>query len=246
MNETMQHRNQPGTAPISREHVLLIDDVTFVRECVLRCLQESCDGAASVLSFATVGDCLSTMLDKPRIAFVLYAVHHRRASDREIEHNLSQLTRAFPSAPIILLSEGEGTDRILAALRRGARGYIPTSASLEIAIGAMHVVWAGGTFVPASSLGELTHAAAHKESEALAEEFTPRQMAVLARLRQGKSNRTIAREINLSESTVKAHVRNMMQKLNAANRTQVVFRTRDLFPSDGKPDNGSPKQKHSA
>jgi DNA-binding NarL/FixJ family response regulator len=231
--------------PISREYIFFIDDRTFIRECVVRCLESCYDGAASVASFATTNDCVSTALDNANIAFVLYAIHHRRASDREIEQNLSQLMRAFPSTPVILLSDGEDADRILDALRRGARGYIPTSATLDVAVGATHVVWAGGTFVPASSISELTHTGEDAECEPVAAEFTPRQMAVLARLRQGKSNRIIARELNISESTVKAHVRNLMQTLKASNRTQIVFRTRDLFPSDSATDDGH-EQEHLA
>jgi DNA-binding NarL/FixJ family response regulator len=108
---------------------------------------------------------------------------------------------AFPSAPIILLSEGEGADKDLAALKRGARGYIPTSATLDIAIGATQVVWAGGTFVPASSLSELAHLVG-TDSEMVAGHFTPRQMAVLAPLRQGNqmaqlpANSTSARALS--------------------------------------------------
>lgn len=210
--------------------------ITFVRECVARCLEASYEGTASIFPFPTVNDCLSTAPDDLNIAFVLYAIHHRRASDREVEQNMSKLLSAFPSAPIILLSEGEGADWNLAALRRGARGYIPTSATLDIAIGATQVVRAGGTFVPASSLGELAHLIGN-ESETVAGHSTARQMAVLARLRQGKSNGTIARELNLSESTVKAHVGNLMQKLNAANRTQIVYRTRALFTPDNSVEN---------
>jgi DNA-binding NarL/FixJ family response regulator len=63
-----------------------------------------------------------------------------------------------------------------------------------------------------SSLGEVAHVAEHAESETVAGRFTPRQMAILAPLRQGKSSGAVPCELNLSESTIKAHVGSLMQK----------------------------------
>jgi DNA-binding NarL/FixJ family response regulator len=60
------------------------------------------------------------------------------------------------------------------------------------------------------------------------ERFSPRQVEVLQRLWQGKQNKRIAYDLEISESTVKVHVRHIMKKLNARNRTQVVLRTRSL------------------
>jgi DNA-binding NarL/FixJ family response regulator len=56
--------------------------------------------------------------------------------------------------------------------------------------------------------------------------FTPREIEVLHRLRQGLQNKIIAYELGMSESTVKVHLRNVMKKLNASNRTQVAFMLR--------------------
>jgi len=58
--------------------------------------------------------------------------------------------------------------------------------------------------------------------------FTSRQTAVIAALRQGKQNKIIAHELNMRESTVKVHVRNIMQKLKATNRTEVAYLTNQL------------------
>ena len=59
--------------------------------------------------------------------------------------------------------------------------------------------------------------------------FTPRQMQVLTCLRQGMSNKIIAYQLEMCESTVKVHIRHIMKKLRATNRTQVVFITNRLF-----------------
>jgi DNA-binding NarL/FixJ family response regulator len=56
-------------------------------------------------------------------------------------------------------------------------------------------------------------------------EFSPRQLQVLELLQQGKQNKIIAYELGMCESTVKVHIRHIMRKLNARNRTQVVLLT---------------------
>ena len=62
--------------------------------------------------------------------------------------------------------------------------------------------------------------------------FTERQMAVVEALRRGRANKIIAHELQLRESTVKVHIRNIMKKLNATNRTEVAFKIRDLLPAE--------------
>jgi DNA-binding NarL/FixJ family response regulator len=59
--------------------------------------------------------------------------------------------------------------------------------------------------------------------------FTARQAAVIDALRRGKANKIIAYELNMRESTVKVHVRNIMKKLNAKNRTEVAYRANELL-----------------
>ena len=64
------------------------------------------------------------------------------------------------------------------------------------------------------------------------ERVEERQEAVVEALRQGKANKIIAYELNMQESTVKVHVRNIMKKLNAKNRTEVAYLTRNMFDDD--------------
>lgn len=62
--------------------------------------------------------------------------------------------------------------------------------------------------------------------------FTQRQEEVIRALRRGKANKIIAYELNLRESTVKVHIRNIMQKLKATNRTEVAYKLGDMFPAE--------------
>lgn len=225
----MPDENLPIAAGPATKHIVLIDPHTFVRECVAQCLRMFYEDAV-VVSFTTIDACVDQGIGPRDVAFVLYHVHQRRPSDPQVEQNLQQLKEAFGQAPLILLADEDGPDRIFEALERGARGYIPPSATLDVAIGATRLVSAGGTFIPASSFPPLAGKQRSMRCTApIVEQFTHRQFVVLKCLRQGKANRTIAAELGMSEGTVKAHVRNIMQKLKATNRTQVVFLTREIF-----------------
>jgi DNA-binding NarL/FixJ family response regulator len=213
----------------SRPTIVLVDDRKFIRECVARCLSATYENC-SIAMFATSTECAHADIDLALVALVIYNIYHRRPSDPDVEENLERLGTIFAGVPIIILSDGEDADRVVEALERGVRGYIPTSATVEIALGAAHLISAGGTFVPADSFVTLTQSAGRpRASMPVAGRFTDRQLDVLRLVREGKANRAIAHELQMSESTVKAHVRNVMQKLKATNRTQITFLTRDLF-----------------
>jgi DNA-binding NarL/FixJ family response regulator len=95
---------------------------------------------------------------------------------------------------------------------------------------AIRFVKAGGTFAPLDQL--LTN---RPDRGPAPPEITPRnsltsrQMAVLSLLQQGKANKIIAYELAMSESTVKVHVRNIMRKMGATNRTQVAYKAQKLW-----------------
>ena len=103
-----------------------------------------------------------------------------------------------------------------------------------VAVRAVHLVCVGGTFAPAAALLSRGDRPQGSAGEPLIEGFTQRQAQILDCLRRGMANKLIAYELNMCESTVKVHVRNIMKKLKATNRTHVVYLTRGLFegPND--------------
>jgi DNA-binding NarL/FixJ family response regulator len=146
---------------------------------------------------------------------------------------------------------------MIEAVERGVRGYLPTSLSLEIVVAALRVVLVGGLYFPLPQrvrerqdspertplqrmvgqneadridLGAVQAVIPKLDVEATPSGFTPREAQVLAALRRGQSNKVIASDLNLSENTVKVHVRHIMRKLHATNRTQAVLysQRRDL------------------
>ena len=209
--------------------IALIENRLFVRDCIARTLKLCSE--FNVVSFPSVAKWIEAG-DVVTASFILWCISGR--SDSQMQQEITLLAQRQKAVPIILVSDAEDLDHIIYALNEGARGYIPTSVSLEVAIEAMHLVNAGGTYVPASSL-----VAAHRSSQEPGTPkrlgiFTARQAAVVEALRKGKANKIIAYELNMRESTVKVHVRSIMKKLKAKNRTEVAFLTNDLFSGEAK------------
>lgn len=210
-------------------NIALIEERPFFRDCVARTFKHCSE--FNIIPFPSVGGWLEEA-NTISASILLWCVPGLKAS--ETQQELELLVQQQKAVPIIVLSDAENIDCITHALSAGARGYLPTSVSLEVAMEAIHLVIAGGTYVPASILF-----AAHQSSQVRGIQkhldiFTPRQVAVVEALRRGKANKIIAYELNMRESTVKVHVRSIMKKLKATNRTEVAFLTNSLFNHEAK------------
>jgi DNA-binding NarL/FixJ family response regulator len=140
-----------------------------------------------------------------------------------------QLRAAHPAVPVIVCSAHDDPGLVREAFRLGVAGYLPKSSGLAIAKHALQLVRGGGVYVPSEALGEAVPAVvpvAPEQEDSTA--LTPRQAAVLALLQQGMSNKAIARELDIGEITVKAHVSAILRKLGVDNRLQAVVAAREL------------------
>jgi DNA-binding NarL/FixJ family response regulator len=137
---------------------------------------------------------------------------------------LDLLLTAAPGTPILVAAECDDRYRALAFLRAGARGFLPTNLSLRVLMAALERVRAGGTFVPLALTGPATAGTWPDVRFTPWSELTRRQREVLALIAQGLSNRLIAAALTMSESTVTAHVKQIIKRLNVANRTQAALR----------------------
>jgi DNA-binding NarL/FixJ family response regulator len=200
--------------------IAMIDEHSFTRECITRSLQGLGDDL-NIVSFATCEDCLNSARNYD---LVLYHAHESLA-DREYNHdNFSAAAKVLPIAPLIILSVIDTPESIVKAFERGARGYVPIATTTpELAVEIIRLVKAGGTFVPPSSLSLQRSSRQGITPRVITNpQFTPRQLAVLDRLKLGESNKAIAHELEMSESTVKVHIRNIMRKLKVTNRTEAA------------------------
>lgn len=210
--------------------VVLIEKRTLVRDCLTQCLQQQCDG--SVVAHPTVERWFESGDTRP-VSLVILSTSSKHG-EGGCDEELSALSQLPSGVPVTVLSDAESLDEIVDALDQGARGYIPTSLSLKVAIEAIRLVSAGGIYVPASSLmaAKRTPEESSNSQRYFNGIFTARQAAVVEALRRGKANKIIAYELNMCESTVKVHVRTIMKKLKAKNRTEVAFLANGFLNGD--------------
>jgi len=121
----------------------------------------------------------------------------------------------FPEARIIMLTTFEGDVEIQRALEAGARGYLLKSMPPRELVEVIRQVHAGGKRIPLQVAARL---AEHISDEAL----TDREIEVLSQIALGSRNRDIAEKLFITEGTVKVHIKHIMQRLGASDRTQAV------------------------
>ncbi|BDA82971.1 LuxR family transcriptional regulator [Aureimonas sp. SA4125] len=217
--------------------VAIIDDRPLIRDCFGRGLEVT-DPTLSLRYFSGVDELRNADAQETEcIGVVLICTSWSQSQSESCFVEISRLKAEMPSVSIIMLSDIEKVDDILRLIKMGARGYIPTSVSLRVAVKAIQLVAAGGVYVPASILF-LADRIARQTSEIEKQPqpdsmFTLRQMSVIEALRRGKPNKIIAYDLNMCESTVKVHIRNIMKKMKARNRTEVAYLLNNMMSAEG-------------
>lgn len=168
-------------------------------------LQEKADGK-------TQYDLILTDLAMPGIAW---------------HESLRLLKEHNPETPIAVLSAVYDREIVLQAVDIGAAGFIPKTSSNKIILSAIHLILSGGLYLPSELLGDSNQKVTRASGE-VKSLLTPRQLDVLRLMGQGKPNKIIARELDLSEGTVKLHVTAILKALNVINRTGAVISARNL------------------
>ncbi|EME68914.1 response regulator [Paramagnetospirillum caucaseum] len=138
---------------------------------------------------------------------------------------LAKLKELLPATvPVIVLSASDDRRHVLQAVNMGAAGFIPKTSSSRVMLSALKLVLSGGVYLPPALLDQSGPGddGTPMAGETAIAALTPRQREVLALLGQGKSNKEIARVLELAEGTVKLHVTAILKALNVNNRTRAV------------------------
>jgi DNA-binding NarL/FixJ family response regulator len=139
-----------------------------------------------------------------------------------------QLTAAAARARVLILTTFEQDDYIFGALRAGASGFLLKRTRPEELIAAVHTIAAGDSLLSPSVTRRVIDRMAQQPTPELADEaklaaLTPRERQVLARVARGLSNREIAHELVVEDSTIRTHVKRILMKLGLRDRVQVVI-----------------------
>jgi DNA-binding NarL/FixJ family response regulator len=199
----------------------VIDEKSFTRECITRCLQ-ALDDRFNIVPFATCEDFLESTESHD---LTLYHIHEEISRDCENQKYLS-FKKLLSLVPVIILSDIDNPDSLIELFESGARGFIPTAdTTVAQVIEIIGLVKVGGIFVPLSGLClQKTTSRNITAGPVSNNQFTAGELAILDRLKLGKANKVIAHELQVSESTVKLRIGRIMKKLKVTNRTQVVCR----------------------
>ena len=147
------------------------------------------------------------------------------------EHLLDVL-KHYVDMPVVVLSGSESPQLMRELLELGVRGFIPKAYSPEVMLSAVRLVLAGGVYVPPLLLQRAGLAPDNPPDgegaslESLREKLTERQIDVLRLLAKGKPNKVIARDLGISEGTVKIHLAAIFRALSVRNRVEAVVASR--------------------
>jgi two-component system nitrate/nitrite response regulator NarL len=204
--------------------VLLIDDHTLVRKGLEQLLQSR--GVEVVASASSGREGIEQALAlNPDV--ILLDVKMPEMSGTE---TLKQLRAAGVTAPVLMLTMSREEVDLQAALRNGAQGYLLKDMDHEDLVPALQDALRGNSVVAKELIGSLTrlvqgHAGKHTEKASSADllsELTPRELEILRHLAEGQSNKAIGRTLEITDGTVKLHVKSILRKLGVRSRVEAA------------------------
>ncbi|MBL0408470.1 response regulator transcription factor [Microvirga aerilata] len=174
-------------------------------------------------------------LEQPPELPILCLIHADQAADKLTE-TVERVKAQWPSARMVLLTEAMEPTAMMQVFQAGLDGLCSTAMNREALIKALELVILGETYIaPAFTLSLLHEASRQRQARpdgaiivgpaatAFANKLSPREATILRHLTQGASNKHIARELGLAEATVKVHLKAILRKVKAANRTQAAM-----------------------
>jgi DNA-binding NarL/FixJ family response regulator len=203
--------------------VVIADDDHLIRAGLVELL--SADPAIEVVGQAATG---REALERVRRLDPDVVLMDVRMPDLDGIAATRELTRACARARVLILTTFEQDDYIFGALRAGASGFLLKRTRPEELIAAVHTIADGDSLLSPSVTRRVIDRMAQQPTPALADqarlaELTPREREVLELVARGLSNREIAAELVVEESTIRTHVKRILMKLGVRDRVQIVI-----------------------
>jgi DNA-binding NarL/FixJ family response regulator len=213
-------------------HILIVDDHPLFRE-GLKTLLTALEPAVRISDAGSVAEAIALSgADAPDLILLDMNLPGPSRLDA-----LRQVKAANEAASVVVVSGDEDPVLIRRAVDEGAAGYIPKTTDASLTIQALRLVLANGIYLPRAALtaGADVRSPIEPAKAKGAPEFSSRQLEVLKRMLQGKANKVIARELDIAEGTVKAHLWSIYQALGVNSRGQAMYRVHELHLFDKLP-----------
>ncbi len=198
--------------------ILVVDDHTLFRRGVVEILDEESD--LRPVGQARSGPEALQLSRQLKPDVVLLDVHMPGNGGIDVVQALKQR----PGVHVVMLTISEKDEDLMAAIEAGADGYLLKGTEPEALCQAIRQVAAGQSILAPEITAKVMQVAARSWSQPPQATLSPRELQVLAELAQGATTADIAATLIISESTVKTHIRHILEKLGAANRTEAVAR----------------------
>ncbi|MCB1684868.1 MAG: response regulator transcription factor [Pseudomonadales bacterium] len=193
---------------------LIADDHALYRDGLAHLLS-SLDAAAQLIETWDFPETLVQAQSNPDIGLLLLDL---RMPGMQGMQSVRELISRAPGIPILVISAVEDPEEMQQVLQAGVSGYIPKSETANLMRHAIQLVLGGGVYVPLTLLHALQEPAVQHN------QLTPRQMDVLKLMVGGSNNKEIARDLNLSVATVKAHLGAIFRTLDVSSRAQAMVK----------------------
>ena len=200
--------------------VLLADDHKLVRDALAFYCSRLGDDV-EVLQAETYDQAAELAAQAPSLDLIILDLNMPGSTGFD---GLDSMRKRYPDIPIVILSGSIRHQDMSRALERGANGYLPKTLVGDAMLNALRLVMSGEKFIPSALYDEAGSAneASDIPSDSPLRNLTPREMDVLEHLIEGKANKQIAALLDLQVVTVKLHMKGILRKLGAANRTHAV------------------------
>jgi DNA-binding NarL/FixJ family response regulator len=207
-------------------YILLIDDHDLFRE-GLKYLLPVLDNKVRYFEAGSMDEALQ-FAEKQPVDLILLDYYMPGVNGLDA---LETCRARFEDTTVVVLSGEEDPRIIRQSIERGASGFIPKSSSRAELVAALKLVLGGGTFLPKSAhtpAPQMQLSVSSVDAAAAIAQLSRRQFQVLMKAVLGKSNKMIAKELDISDHTVKAHLSVAFRNLGVQNRTEAVYATAKL------------------